>query len=1032
MTGVWVENVFCHRSHRGRRVRKIGEHETPSRRLHERLLVSNVPREMMKKHKPTQRDERKTATAESSEDTEKISAGANLRKTLDKSRPSDFMRARRPELYSDSKTFAEKSLSRELLEYHLETLTNRKQETQFEYFCRRLAERELCPNLLPQTGPTGGGDSKVDSETYPVSDAISLGWYEGIGREANRERWAFAFSAKKDWKTKVASDVKKIVGAKRDYKLIYFLSNQFISDKKRAATEDTLAKKYKLAIRILDRSWIVERVFKNDRIELAVQSLALTEVASPTRKRVGPRDLERETELRELDSEIDDPARYSGVGYQRAEDALRSAILARGLERPRSEIEGRFTRAETIAEKINNKRQKLRITYARAWTAVWWFDDIEELDRLYDVVDSLAESSDEVTDIGLVFNLWLILASPAGNYYHAKQKDRTKKLLSQLKRLASEKHRPNNALEARSMSLLMELTIAIRQSDRKGIDGALRGFKSILRAAKTLGRYPVEHLAHIIEEMGSGLRDSSVYDELFEIVVSLVAERKSEGGSGGILMRGGYRKLEAGKPYQAIRLFGRAQEKLSKYEYLRELLSALVGCALAYERAGLLWAARTNLLAAAADAISEFRKHGNFGIQALRYLRRLMWLELQLGRIPNVLSLTVAADALQTSLKIDQGSANALAEDRETLDLVLGMLFLRAPLSSLAELASLPDMLGNLNYVHSRIALLYALGYENQLREEGWLPSNEDDSSVHDFFEKWVQQPAIEDLPSQPQQTAESKVIFRSVVLGCELSVTSANNLRSIQLAEAVLGAIESVLATSLDQRIFPYRQTLNITVEPEKDPVDIVTCRVCEIDGESAIEIRHNGERSPTTRKERTRFHRFLVDVIAQLIPLIALPADVDAYLSRVMGEERGLNRALDFSEVFITQENILGKSQPFRVRDWADLFQVQKFPLVRITKWSGDAEPEETQKPDKELARFASSDPPRELTNTESLKHSNVKVISLIDVPLWNRAEWKATGFAWPRDLVDVPPLLALCFENEEAAKGDFPILEEEARRN
>ena len=28
----------------------------------------------------------------------------------------------------------------------------------------------------------------------------------------------------------------------------------------------------------------------------------------------------------------------------------------------------------------------------------------------------------------------------------------------------------------------------------------------------------------------------------------------------------------------------------------------------------------------------------------------------------------------------------------------------------------------------------------------------------------------------------------------------------------------------------------------------------------------------------------------------------------------------------------------------------------------------------------------------------------------------------FAWPRDLVDVPPLLALCFENEEAAKAIF----------
>jgi hypothetical protein len=86
-------------------------------------------------------------------------------------------------------------MSREVLEYDLETLTNRKHEIQFEYFCRRLAEKELCPNLLPQTGPTGGGDSQVDTETYPVADSISLHWCQGEAK-ANEERWAFAFTAR--------------------------------------------------------------------------------------------------------------------------------------------------------------------------------------------------------------------------------------------------------------------------------------------------------------------------------------------------------------------------------------------------------------------------------------------------------------------------------------------------------------------------------------------------------------------------------------------------------------------------------------------------------------------------------------------------------------------------------------------------------------------------------------------------------------------------------------------------------------------
>src|SRR5687767_12941778 len=131
--------------------------------------------------------------------------------------PKKFLRARRPERFSDSVAEEAPSLDRTILEYHLDSLTSRRQESQFEIFARRIAEREICPNLLPQTGPTGGGDSKVDSETYPVADDLSLGWYLGIGREAASERWAFAFSAKKKWRDKVQSDIAKISKTGRGY-----------------------------------------------------------------------------------------------------------------------------------------------------------------------------------------------------------------------------------------------------------------------------------------------------------------------------------------------------------------------------------------------------------------------------------------------------------------------------------------------------------------------------------------------------------------------------------------------------------------------------------------------------------------------------------------------------------------------------------------------------------------------------------------------------------------------------------------------
>ena len=322
-------------------------------------------------------------------------------------RPSDFMRAIRPNLFSDSTNSPGASLTKEGFEYHLETLTNRKEEIVFEHFCRRLAEREICPNLLPQTGPTGGGDSKTDSENYPVAESIAMRWYEGEdSAAAAKERWAFAFSAKKKWRPKLDSDVESIAKTQRGYTNVYFFTNQFVKDKERAALEDKLSAKYGTKVHIMDRSWIVKCVFENDRIELAVETLNLDQTNSRPRKLDGPRDLKNRTRLEGLEKEIEDPERYSGASYQLVEDCLRAALLARGLELPKVEIEGRFVRAEQIAQKVDHPQQKLRIAYNRAWTCFWWYEDIDQYLKHYSEVEAIAIDSASADELQMLTNLW--------------------------------------------------------------------------------------------------------------------------------------------------------------------------------------------------------------------------------------------------------------------------------------------------------------------------------------------------------------------------------------------------------------------------------------------------------------------------------------------------------------------------------------------------------------------------------------------------------------------------------------------------
>ena len=148
------------------------------------------------------------------------------------------MRARRPYSFSDSSIETRPRLDRAFLEYFISTLTSRSQESDFETFARRLCEGEVCPNLLPHTGPTGGGDSKVDSETYPVSLDIADAWYVGEARAAATERWAFAFSAKADWRSKLRSDVDAMAGTGRGYARYYFVTSKYVPDRTRSTLED--------------------------------------------------------------------------------------------------------------------------------------------------------------------------------------------------------------------------------------------------------------------------------------------------------------------------------------------------------------------------------------------------------------------------------------------------------------------------------------------------------------------------------------------------------------------------------------------------------------------------------------------------------------------------------------------------------------------------------------------------------------------------------------------------------------------------
>lgn len=935
-------------------------------------------------------------------------------------KPSDYLRERRPENYSDSITTQDSQITQDMLEYHLQSLTSRSQETEFEYFARRLAEKEISPNLRPQTGPTGGGDGKVDSETFPVAEEISLRWYQGIS--GGKDRWAFAISAMKKWKVKAKRDVKNISETDRGYSLIYFITNQFARSKERAELEDKLKEEFGIEIRILDLNWIVDRVINHDSIELAAQTLSIESLQLKPCKRIGPLDAQRENELKELDAEIKDPDRYTGISYQLAEDCLRSAILASELERDRNEVEGRFSAALRVAENVDDRRQILRINYRHAWASCFVYDDIAELSRLYDKVEVLGLSSQYTDDVGLVNNLWNVLLGAAGAGHISKNDSHLVKredaLRIKLEELSAEDTRPNNSVHAQTILCVHRLCwLRFNDPDSLDMNAIFDELTTIFQSTRGLGQYPFDSFKEIIFEIGDIFADNDAYDKLFDTIVAIQEERTSDGEAGSSITNRGIQKFLAGKIYEAIRLFGRAQEKLIKDEYQHELVKCLIACGCAYKCAGLYWAARSNLLAALSICITKHNSSGYMNASSLFAAKELATTEVVLGRVPHVIFSLLTTDYIVDHLQLNNDDQEKYLDFLRQIDAIFSMVLLRSNLVQLDSIKKIPHLLEKLNLVCSEGTLLFALGHIDKLREDVWFDKEENTDKVEEFYELLCAHPANDDLPFLPELCLGETIELKSNVLGINLVARVDANQISILIAESLLGALEAFLATSLDGGIIPCKQVAIVVVRVDNDLKEELGIKLIRDIENCELEVIHRENFEHTSSDKISKFKNTITDFIAYLVSKITVFDDKEDYIGQLSKNENVFGRCLIFSDVITLSQNVFGNL------DWVNLSKVSEsiekdpYALLRTSQWK----PKEKKRKPKEPVKPGKGDVPEHIVNEESLKHKERRILSLIDMTAWDKAQWIGSGFiTYPEG--QFPPFIGLIFKNEEGARDIF----------
>ena len=917
-------------------------------------------------------------------------------------KPSDFMKIRRPDEFSDSGNSDLQFISKDVFEYKLATITERSQEKEFEFFCRHLAEKELCPNLIYQTGPTGGGDSKVDTETYPVADKVSLKWFEGIGREAHQERWAFAISAKAQWRPKVKSDVAGIVSTKRDYKLVYFMTNQSVSDKKRAGVEDSLKNEFGIEVRILDKSWLVNKVYDNKRFDLAASALGLD--INKSKFKLGRNDTTKTDELRELEQEIEDFNEKNSSNFELFENCLYSAILSRELEKPKFEVIGRFERALNVAREKKLANCLNKALYQYAWTSFWWHDDASKLSTLYDELEKSVIDSNSVWELEKLATLWITLQTALIhshlNKEEAKLKTRYNNLTAKLQLIADDKSRPNASLTA--IVELSFLGLSKNMMLKKPLDKWFDELIYVLKASDLMMDVPVNKIIRYVDELCDLLGEQLKFDELLDAATEISSNRVSNSKKGCMLIKSAFRNMRLDNNYKALVQLGEASRLLAQKENREDFILAQVGIGQVYENIGLNWSARNGYLTALYKLITDFDETNQLPPITIRVLNKLIWTEVKSGRVPVVFFWMQLKSFFIDKLSYPYDNPSE-EEETQLLDAILGILILKSPYKDLPKLEALPSFIDECGLAVSWVAALYILGYEDVIKAE-----IKEIGDLNELCIGWINQPANSDLPPVTQWGLDDICEIKSSVIGVDLKVTYENQYTATLFAESLLTAIESIFATAINREVFPHVSEFVCQIIIDENIEEVVYSQKENDTGEISL-IVSLPNANIVKLIPHPNYKETMIKIVCEVFSMIVLNVDqkkIKELMVNDLAVER-MNQAI-YLPTLIDNIGLSGYKTSWS--KWSHN-ALGRFSLRRNSTWRRDIFHSNTV--------FDSPDKIQDFTIT---KHNDTKVLTVINQRLWDKALWAGTGFIGTIEKTNQPPVIALMFKEQDSATKIF----------
>jgi len=931
--------------------------------------------------------------------------------------PNEFLKKRRPERFTDSLQQETGVLDRAVLEHQLATLNKRNKELDFEVFGKHICEKMICPNLLEQTGPVAGGDGKVDTQTFPVSEQTKLLWYVGVNDNNSKDRWAFAVSTQEEWKSKCRRDVKKIKATERNYKKAFFITNQYTKANQRSSIEDSLTKETGIDVRILDISWILDQIFKNGYEQLAINDLSI-DINWQREIKIGPNDYAKETRLKQLQEIIKEDIDPTAIKFYQIDCFLEVAVLSKELEIPYIESQGLFERAIKIAGKFGNLYHQFNSFYQYAWASYWWYEDIalfeEQLLKCIDIAKEI-KMSGQWGDVVTLLGLYLTHCRKIKNKDCLDIKALRAEVKNYLLELVSHEERPSNSLLARAHIEILKLHNNIGMSKEKSSE-IFTSLLSISKKSELLVGFPFQSLYNLISELDDFFGDLDSYEAVLDYFTEQATTRMGALQGARLWLKRGARRLDSNEPYQAIKLIGKSLNGLYKEEVQGDFYEALNLLSAAYQKVGLFWASRANLLLAASLITDNWWKSGDLiSGQAYSYIR-LSTIELLLGRFNYALTWWDLALVISVNLEEDVISER----DFQNFDALLSQCILNMEFSNLNYFEKVPDALDKYQLFASRSMMLHALGYEDIVAKENEVII---DKEYFDYL-KVVRDLDLGGFSKGLSNYGGRYSNLSTSVMGCDIKVSFPFKSPIVELAETLLSVLEGFFSTFIVEHIMVLESRLDIEITSVNDNEIDISHELDKTGPYLKMDVLCSTFSPEKLSVEGQRIiqewlHEFIIEVFSNLM----IPKDIQNTIESLLGDERALDRSISFGTCFQGHQNILGNDSLTNIKTFFDDDSFKNYKLIRTEPWDKNFPKEKTEAVQIQDLKSGEGTPPKDILDTERLTHRDIKVQSLIKIRLWDRTVWKGTGFAQYQDNI---PELILLFDDEQASFAIFNDLE------